>query len=156
MVLDYTAQREKNIAANKALLESLGLEELKQAGFAPATIAGPSVSKKEPKAKPPPKPNPKKTSQKRKREDKSEDSQDGDSVDAEYKAPRLDEPESSSDDDRPRRSTRRRAKRINYNEDSLEKMNAKKATQAKQRTRELGEDREGRVGNRLGQRLHDP
>jgi hypothetical protein len=38
----------------------------------------------------------------------------------------------------------------------LEKMSAKKAGEAKERTRELGEDREGRVGNRLGNRLHDP
>jgi hypothetical protein len=155
MASNYMEQRERQIAANKALLESLGLETLKIQGFAPAAVSGPTKPKATSKAKPTAKAKPKKA-QKRKRED-SEDTEDDGSADGDYKAPRLDEADSSSEDDNPRRSTRRRAaKRINYNEDNLEKMNAKKASKAKQRTRELGEDRDGRVGNRLGTRLHDP
>jgi hypothetical protein len=154
MASNYLEQRARQIAANKALLESLGLETLKTQGFAPAAVSGPAKPKATPKAKPAAKAKPKKA-QKRKRDD-SEETEDDGSADGDYKVPRLDEADSSSEDDRPRPTRRRAAKRINYNEDNLEKMNAKKAGAAKERTRELREDREGRVGNRLGTRLHDP
>jgi len=142
---DYQAQREKNIQANKALLLSLGLEQLQN--FAPAAVGAP-VPKPQPKPKAAAvKAKPKaKEPQKRKRDD----AEDAMSVDGDAKAPRLDE------EDGRRRSSRRGVKPATYNEDRLFERKEKEATDAKIRSQELGEDRTGRAGNRLGQRKHDP
>lgn len=145
MADSYQTRREKNIEANKALLLSLGLEKLQN--FPPATVSAPILKlKTKVTAKPKPKAKAKETAQKRKRDD-AEDSGDG-----EVKAARLE----GDDGEGRRRSTRRGTKPVTYNEDKLYEKKEKEASDAKLRIQELGEDRTGRVGNRLGQRKHDP
>ena len=144
----YQAQRQKNIESNKALLLSLGLEKLQT--FPPAAAAAVSAPAQKPKpkasVKPKPKPKAKEVAQKRKRDDVEE------SEDGKTKAARLE----GDDGEGRRRSTRRGAKPVTYNEDDLFEKKEKQATESKLRSQELGEDRTGRVGNRLGQRKHDP
>jgi hypothetical protein len=135
---DYEATRAKNIEANRKLLLSLGLEELKS--FPPAAVSVPQVK---PKVQPKPK---KPAPIKRKREE-LDDAQDAMSLDGDAKVARVDENDSR------RRPTRRASRAINYNEENLEKTREKNA---KQRVIELGDDSTGRAGNRLGQRKHDP
>jgi hypothetical protein len=141
MADSYQAQRQKNIENNRALLLSLGLEQLQN--FAPAAVSAPAKPK--PVVKPKAKPKAKEPAQKRKRDD----AEDGMSVDGEAKAPRLEDDEGQGR----RRSTRRGAKPATYNEDKL--FEKKEKIEVKHRELDL-EDRTGRVGNRLGVRKHNP
>lgn len=147
MADSYQAQRQKNIEANKALLMSLGLEQLQN--FAPAAVSKPAAPKPKLKvaAQTKAKPKAKQSALKRKREEEE------DFREEETKAARL---EGEDGDDGRRRSTRRSGKPVTYNEEELVKKKEKAASDAKLRTQELGEDSTGRVGNRLGQRKHSP
>jgi hypothetical protein len=143
MADSYQAQRQKNIENNRALLLSLGLEQLQN--FAPAAVSAP-VNKPKPVVKPKAKPKAKEPAQKRKRDD----AEDGMSVDGEAKAPRLEDDEGQGR----RRSTRRGAKPATYNEDKL--FEKKETIETKHRELDLEEDKTGRTGNRLGVRKHNP
>jgi len=141
---DYQAQRQKNIEANRALLLSLGLEQLQN--FAPAAVSVKPTTVVKPNPKPKPKPKAKEPAQKRKRDD-ADDSM---SLDEGAKAPKLE----GEDGQGPRRSARRGGKPSTYNEDEL--FEKKVVAEKKQRAIELEEDRTGRTGNRLGVRKHNP
>ncbi|PVG02565.1 hypothetical protein CPB86DRAFT_780517 [Serendipita vermifera] len=138
---DYEALRAKNIEANRTLLLSLGLDDLKS--FPPAAVSVPKV-------KPTAQPKPKKPAPTKRKREELDNGQDAMSIDGDAKAARVDENDSR------RRSSRRASRGINYNEDHLEKLKEKNDRDAKQRVIELGEDSTGRIGNRLGQRKHDP
>lgn len=150
--MSYDKERAKNIAQNKALLESLGLDDLRD--FAPAAASGIKITKPG-RSKPKAATSKPKRAIKRKRSDMTDDEDDDDN-DGDYKAPKLDEPDSDvSEDDPPHRSTRRRGgKRVNYNEDALEKQRSKSLTKTK--SKGLGHDVLGRMNNRLGEREHNP
>jgi hypothetical protein len=146
MANSYQAQRQKNIENNRALLLSLGLEQLQS--FAPAAVSAPAEPKPKPGVKPKAKPKAKEPTQKRKRDDIGDAmSVDGD---AKAKAPRLEGDEGEGR----RRSTRRGAKPVTYNEDEL--FEKKETQEAKRRALDFEEDSTGRTGNRLGVRKHNP
>lgn len=139
MPTEYELQRQKNIEANRLLLESLGIPQLSQTIVAKA-------------APPPPKPKKKPAPVKRKRSTE-DDENDHNDEEPKQKAVKAVVDDSSADG---RRRSRRSGAAVNYNEDALEQRGVKVAEAKKRVERELGEDRDGRVGNKLGERLHDP
>lgn len=142
---DYEAERQRNIQSNRDLLLSLGLDQLQN--FGPAAVANPpKVPKPVKKAAKKPKPAP----PKRKIEEVEAEKE---TEVKETKAARVDDDNGGG----MRRSTRRAAtKVVDYNEDRIVVKKEKEASDAKLRSKELGEDRHGRQGNRLGVRKHDP
>jgi hypothetical protein len=139
MSTEYERQRLKNIEANRKLLESLGLDVL--------CAALPRVSA--PVAKPKPKPQPKAKPAPVKRK---ADQIDGGAEDRKPKIARL----GSQDDTACRRSSRRSAVKVDYNEDRLVDNRQKYLERQKERAEEAAEDAAGYVGNKLGKRKHDP
>jgi E3 ubiquitin-protein ligase UHRF1 len=141
MSTEYERQRNKNIEANKKLLESLGLDVL--CAILPRVSAPAPVAKPRPKPQPKPKP----PQVKRKAEQI-----DGGSEDAKTKFARLD----GEDDPTRRRSSRRSAVKVDYNEDKLAKSRQKYLQQQREDAEDTAEDAAGYVGNKLGKRKHDP
>ncbi|CAG7854639.1 E3 ubiquitin-protein ligase UHRF1; AltName: Full=Nuclear protein 95; AltName: Full=Nuclear zinc finger protein Np95; AltName: Full=Ubiquitin-like PHD and RING finger domain-containing protein 1; Short=mUhrf1; AltName: Full=Ubiquitin-like-containing PHD and RING finger domains protein 1 [Serendipita indica DSM 11827] len=120
---NYHALRAQNMQKNRELLLSLGLDELKS--FPPAAVSVPVV-----KAKSKPAPKAKKTEPLKRKRDDVEDAM---SVDGDFKAARVDA-------EGRRRSSRRTASIINYNEDNSDE----------------GDNAPGRSVTRLKERKQDP
>ena len=139
MSTEYERQRLKNIEANRKLLESLGLDVLR-AALPPASA---------PVAKPKPKPQPKAKPAPVKR--KVEEIDAG-TEDRNTKIARRD----GEDDTTRRRSSRRAAIKVDYDEDKLADNRQKYLSQQKERAERAAEDAAGFVGNKLGKRKHDP
>ena len=139
MSTEYELQRLKNIEANRKLLESLGLDVLR----ATFPLASAPIAKPKPK----PQPKAKLAPVKRKVEEI-----DGGAEDGKAKIARRD----GEDDTGSRRSSRRAATKVDYNEDKLADSRQKYLKQQKERAEDAAEDAAGHVGNKLGKRKHDP
>lgn len=141
MSTEYERQRNKNIEANKKLLESLGIDVL--CAILPRVSA--------PVAKPKPKPQPKAKPVPAKR--KAEQIEGGAGAeDEKTKVARL----TSEDDTTRRRFSRRSAAKVDYNEDKLVDNRQKHLQKQKAQAEKAAEDAAGYVGNKLGKRKHDP
>ena len=136
MSTEYERQRNKNIEANKKLLESLGIDAILPRVSAPV-------------AKPKPKPQPKAKLAPAKR--KAEQIEGG-AEDEKTKVARLD----GEDDTTRRRFSRRSAVKVDYNEDKLVDNRQKHLQKQKEQAEKAAEDAAGYVGNKLGKRKHDP
>jgi len=139
MSTEYERQRNKNIEANKRLLESLGLDVLC------ASLPRASAPVVKPRPKPQPKVKP--TAVKRKAEQIEGGAEDG-----KTKIARL----NGEHDTGRRRPSRRSAVNVDYNEDKLADNRQKYLQQQKEQAEDAAEDAAGYVGNKLGKRKHDP